>query len=108
MSDLPVHVQFFGDAERMFRLTPELIIELERVSGMGIGSICKQLFAGNFSHLQITETIRLALIGGGEKPETAAALVKTYAAPRPLMEVYPLVVSILETLMFGKAAPHDE
>ena len=102
MPDSPVHVQFFGDSERMFSLTPELIIELERVTATGIGGLCRRMFAGNFAHREITETIRLALIGGGEAPEDAAALVAVYAAPRPLMEVYPLVVSIFETVMFGK------
>lgn len=103
MPEAPAHRQFFGDADRDFRLTPELIIELERKTGAGIGSLCKRLFAGDFRHAEIMETIRLALIGGGESPQTAASLVATYAMPRPIMETYPLAVSILETAMFGAA-----
>lgn len=102
MHEAPAHRHFFGDRDRDFRLTPAEIIELERVTGAGIGGLCKRMFAGDFAHRQITETIRLALIGGGETPEDAAALVTTYAASRPIMEVYPLAVSILETLMFGR------
>jgi hypothetical protein len=87
--------------ERNLEISPALVIELERVCGCGIGSLCKRLFAGEFKHADVVETIRLALIGGGESPETAAALVATYAASRPLSETYPLAVAILEALWFG-------
>ena len=95
------HRAFFGDGERDFRITPELIIELERKSGAGIGGLCRRLFAGDFKHSDVTETIRLALIGGGTSPKDADALVAAYAVKRPLSEIYPLAVSILETLWFG-------
>lgn len=104
MSDSPVHVQFFGDGEHMFSLPPALIIELERLTSSGIGGITRRLFAGEFHHAALLDTVRLALIGGGESPEDAAALVAAYAANRPVMEIYPLVVAILETVMFGKAS----
>ena len=65
------HTGFFGDGERNFLLTPELIVELERKTGAGIGSLCRRLFAGEFKHAEITETIRLALIGGGTSPKEA-------------------------------------
>lgn len=103
MSDAPVHRQFFGDAEYGFALTPDLIVELERKTASGIGGLCRRLFAGDFRHAEILETIRLALIGGGADPETAAALVATYGAKRPLNETFPLAVSILETAWFGAA-----
>ncbi len=96
---------FFGDAERTFRITPDLIAELERKTGAGIGHLCRRLFAGDFNHADIVETIRLALIGGGETPQRAATLTATYAAARPLSEIYPLAVSILELLWFGEAKP---
>lgn len=104
MSDAPAFRTFFGDAQRDFRLTPDLITELERRSGRGVGGLCRDLFASNFRHAEILETIRLALIGGGESPEDADALVKTYAAPAPVMTVYPLAVAILEMTMFGQPA----
>jgi hypothetical protein len=97
------HRTFFGDAQRDFRITPELIIELERKTGAGIGGLCRRLFAGEFKQADVTETIRLALIGGGASPKDADALVAAYALSRPFAEVYPLAVAILETLWFGKA-----
>lgn len=97
------HHAFFGDADYAFRITPELIVELERKCGAGIGGLCRRLFAGEFKHGDVLETIRLALIGGGTSPKDADALVAAYAVNRPLSEIYPVAVSILETLWFGNA-----
>lgn len=98
----PTFKTFFGDAERAFTLTPVLIEELERKAGAGIGAIAKRLFAGQFAHKDMLETIRLALIGGGETPEVAASLVMVYAAERPINEVLPVAVAVLETAFFGR------
>jgi hypothetical protein len=97
------HRAFFGDGERDFRITPELILELERKTNAGIGSLCRRLFAGDFAHADLCEVIRIALVGGGADPKDAASLVTAYAISRPLSEIYPLAVSILETLWFGAA-----
>jgi hypothetical protein len=102
MADAAAHRQFFGDAERTFRLTPELIAELERKTATGIGALSRRLFAGDFKHAELLEIIRLALIGGGTKPEEAAALIAAYAVPRPLMDAYALAVAVVEVLMFGR------
>lgn len=102
MPEAPSFRAFFGDQDRTFRLTPDMIVELERKTGRGIGGMCRDLFAGDFRHAEVLETIRLALIGGGETPQVAASLVATYAAPRPVMEPYALAVSILETTMLGR------
>lgn len=101
MREAPSFKTFFGDQDRVFRLTPELIQELERKTGRGIGGMCRDLFAGDFHLATVTETIRLALIGGGTEPQVAASLIATYAAPRPVMEPYALAVAILETTMLG-------
>jgi hypothetical protein len=96
-----MHVAFFGDGEHRFALTPDSIRELERLTGVGIGSLCRKVFKGDFAHVEIVETIRLSLIGAGTLPEEAAALVAAYAAPRPLNETYPVALGILEALWFG-------
>jgi hypothetical protein len=104
MTKPPTLKAFFGDGERTFALTPVLIEELERKCNAGIGMIAKRLFAGQFSHADMLQTIRLALIGGGEKPQVADSLVQVYAANRPINEALPLAVAILETAFFGKAS----
>ena len=93
--------QFFGDGQYAFKLTTPMILELERTTGTGIGGLCKRLFNSDFKLLEITEVIRLGLIGAGEKPETAKALVNAYLSNQPLGTAYPLAVTILEALMFG-------
>jgi hypothetical protein len=108
MSNDMTHRAFFGDADRDFKLTPLMIVELERKTGAGIGGLCRRLFDREFSYSDITEIIRLALIGGGTAPKEADALVKAYVAERPLGETFPLAVSILETLWFGKPADKTE
>jgi hypothetical protein len=92
---------FFGDAEYQFKLTPALVTELEGKCGAGIGAICNRVFAKHFAQSDITETIRLALIGGGTAPKRAAELVALYAADRPLSDSYPIAAKTLERLWFG-------
>ncbi|MBS0535384.1 MAG: gene transfer agent family protein [Proteobacteria bacterium] len=102
-----VHTAFFGDARRAFTLTPALLIELERKAGVGIGALCQRIFRGEFAAAEVAETIRLALIGGGEPPESASALVETYVIERPLHEGYSLAVAILETVFFGQSKDQE-
>lgn len=98
--------QFFGDAEHDFALTGPMIRELENVTGAGIGGLCLRLVRRHeFTLAEITETIRLALIGGGTSPKRAAELVAAYAAPAcPLVESHLLAVAILTDLYAGPAA----
>lgn len=94
---------FFGDGIHHFRLTPELIVELERLTGHGIGGVFRRLIANDYRHRDLIEVVRLALIGGGTPPQEAGALVDAYAAAAPIMPTYNLAVSILEALLFGVA-----
>jgi hypothetical protein len=102
-----LHRQFFGDADRDFALTFPLITELERTTGTGIGSLCRKLARNEFAFGEITETVRLALIGGGAAPIDASALTQTYVANRPLFEGLDLALTILNTLYFGPPAPAE-
>lgn len=93
--------KFFGDAERVMKLTPALVLELERKTGTGIGGMSRRFFGGEFRFSELCEVIRLGLIGGGTEPEEAAALVATYSATMPAMDLYAVALPIIETLMFG-------
>lgn len=108
MSEAPSFRMFFADGTRTFRLTPDLIRELEITTGRGIAGLCRSVFRGDFRHVEIVEPIRLALIGGGESPERAAQLTHTYAANRPIEEVLPLAIAVLETVFFGAPKPTDD
>jgi hypothetical protein len=108
VSGTPSHHQFFGDQERAFALRPELIAELERKTGSGIGGLTRRLCAGDFRHAELLETIRLGLIGGGADPEEAAALVRAYAEQKPVMDLYALALPIIEITMFGASPTPDD
>ncbi|MDX6806424.1 gene transfer agent family protein [Terrihabitans rhizophilus] len=103
MADTSVS-RFFGDAQRTLCLTPPMILELEKQTGAGIGSLFRRMLAGEFHHGDMVQTIRLALIGGGATPKDAASLTATYATERPIGEVYPLAVEILDALYSGTPA----
>ena len=95
------HTAFFGDAEYPFRLTAKMTLELERLTGIGIGALCTRVFNRQFSHSDISEIMRLSLTGAGMSPERAASLIATYAIDRPLIETYPIAVAVLELAWFG-------
>src|SRR5690606_28090241 len=96
-----IHTAFFGDGEKNFTLTPEVITELERKTGHGIGALYARFMASQFHFADITEIIRLGLIGGGMSPANAQTLIDAYAKPRPIMETYPLAFDILEARWSG-------
>ncbi|MEH2517543.1 hypothetical protein V1279_003116 [Bradyrhizobium sp. AZCC 1610] len=96
---------YFGDGEYPFALRSAQIIELEGKCGAGIGTIAARTFAKHFSQIEITETIRLAAIGGGMPPKRAAEMIAAYVADQPLIASWPLASKILEHAWFG--APHQ-
>ncbi|KQS64526.1 hypothetical protein ASG39_11260 [Rhizobium sp. Leaf371] len=99
-----MHKQFFGDAEHAFRLDPGMTLELERIVGSGIGAISRRFFAGDFSFSELTETLRLGLVGGGMDPKEAAALVITYADRMAVTDLYAKALPVIEKLMFADPA----
>jgi hypothetical protein len=96
---------YFGDGEYLFALRLAQIIELEAKCGAGIGTIAARVFAKHMHQADITETIRLAAIGGGMNPKRAAEMIAAYIADQPLIASWPLANRILEHAWFG--APHQ-
>lgn len=92
---------FFGDGEKAFALPFPLLKELESKTGTSIGVLIQHLRHMQFSATELSETIRLALIGGGTDPKTAADLVAVYVEKRPLAETLPIAFGIVETVWFG-------
>jgi hypothetical protein len=99
---------FFGDGERAFELPLPQLKELERLLGAGFGAIFNRVFQRNFGIRDVLETIRLGLIGGGASPQEAAELVVAYGNDRPLAEIYPIALAILEAVWFGDASLKEE
>ena len=98
------HNSFFGDTEYNFALTDEMITELERITGTGIGALYLRTVAGQFNNSDLVEIIRLGLIGGGTTPQAATQLTQTYAHNRPIAETFPLALDILDARWSGTAS----
>ena len=96
------HNAYFGDGDRAFALTTDMILELERKTGVGIGTVYSKLASAQFHYSDLMEVIRLGLIGGGTSPAEAQILVDTYAKPRPIDETFPLALDILDARWSGK------
>ncbi|HEV7251660.1 MAG TPA: gene transfer agent family protein [Mesorhizobium sp.] len=92
---------FVGDAEHPLRLTPPMILELERLLGTGIAAIFRRVAKGEFTFSDLEQSIRLGLIGGGMAPEKASQLVATYVATRPIAEILPAALGVLSVAWFG-------
>jgi hypothetical protein len=95
------HTGFFGDAEHTFKLTDDMIAELERLTGVGIGALYQRAVAMQFSAADLTNIIRLGLIGGGMNPQQAKTLTDTYAVNRPMSETFPVALDILDARWNG-------
>ncbi|PVA06119.1 gene transfer agent family protein [Thalassorhabdomicrobium marinisediminis] len=107
MSDI-THTGFFGDTEHTFALTDAMILELERLAGVGIGALYNRAISMQFSNADIVQTIRLGLIGGGMVPEQAKTLTDTYAVDRPMAETFPLALDILDARWSGNPTLEPE
>lgn len=118
----------FGDGDYIFALKLPQILELQRVCGAGIFTIYGRVVEGWYTRadgfefglpheanahvLDVYETIRLGLIGGGAGlvngetvavgPNRARELVETYAHPPvPLKEAWNVAVKVLVATIEG-------
>lgn len=105
MSDRQPVELFFGDDTYPFHLTPDLVLELERKVGTGIGAIYRRFIRQEFGFGDLTETLRLGLIGGGMGPADAATLVNAYAPRLTVTELFLSALPVLDALITGPVQP---
>lgn len=130
----------FADGQYLFALPLPQIAELQRKTDVGIGGLFGRITKGCFVHpgtgevhidaklgefyaLDIIETVRHGLIGGGKgtvngeevkvTPQLANKLVDTYVLSQPLKPSWEIAVSILGAVIVGydppkKASPAEE
>jgi len=97
---------FFGDRERTFRVAGSHIAELEAQTGVGIGTLMQRVASRNVWFRDVSEIIRIGLIGGGAEPAEAARLVETYVTPMPIEPSLYVAMGIIGALWQG--APQTE
>ncbi|MDX0605416.1 gene transfer agent family protein [Sinorhizobium medicae] len=98
------HKAFFGDGEKTFAFpTRELVEELERKTGHGVGALFRRFRTSDYSLSDVLQVIRIGLIGGGTAPAEADQLVSVYGVGRPLAEVFAVADGVITALFFGSA-----
>lgn len=103
------HRAFFGDGEKLFAFpTHELIEELERKTGHGVGALFRRFKSQDFAFSDIVHVLRLGLIGGGTAPRDADFLVALYGIGRPLAESFAVADGVISALFFGNAEPEPD
>lgn len=73
----------FGDGTHRFRLAMGELEELQEKTGVGPFVLLGRLIAGEWHVQDVTQTLRLGLIGGAMKPPDALNLVRRYVEQRP-------------------------
>lgn len=132
MSSNTIELQF-GDGVYLFALPLAQISELQRKTGVGIGGLFARVMKGTvligeelhvdplngqFYALDIVETIRHGLIGGGKgvvngeevvvKPDLANKLVEAYVMGQPFRDGWMKAVSILGACIVGYEPPKKD
>jgi hypothetical protein len=124
----------FADGEYTFALPLPRIDELQHKTHIGIGGLYQRLLKGavigetgqaaiiphlgEFYALDIVETVRQGLIGGGKgvvngaevrvTPELANRLIENYVLTQPLASSWPKAVMILAACIVGYDPPKKD
>ncbi len=91
----------FADGTYSFCLRYGELAELQEKTGRGPENILQRLMAGEWTALEVRETIRIGLIGGGTKPEDALRLVRRYVDELEWMTAKNLARVILGACLLG-------
>src|SRR5262245_21292872 len=91
----------WGDGERTFRLRIGELRELEAKRESGSFEIYQRLAGGTWRVDDITETLRLGLIGGGVAPMLALGLVAKYVQPTSFLVNVVIARTVLMHALFG-------
>lgn len=96
----------WGDGDYAFRLAWGQLSELQEKCDAGPFVILERLTEGRWKVQDISNVIRLGLIGGGMKPVEALKLVRSYVEDRPPMENLMFAQAILAAGVMG--APDED
>lgn len=95
-------IRYWAGRERTFRLSLGEIMDLEEaLSKQAIGVTFQKLASGQFSVMDVHETVRIGLIGGGESVIEAKRLMGSHFEGQPLTESAGIALDILIGVMTG-------
>lgn len=91
----------WADGDYVFRLGWGEIAELQEKTDAGPYVVLNRLHLHQWRIEDISNVIRLGLIGGGMEPVKALKLVRSYVEARPPLESHPYAVAILSAGLIG-------
>jgi len=95
------HTVLWGDGEHIFRLRLGELRELEAKRESGSLEIWMRLGRGTWRVDDVTETLRLGLIGGGVPTHLALGLVAKYVKPTTFLANVTTARDVLGAALFG-------
>lgn len=99
----------FADADYLFKLPVKRIAELEEKCGAPVGTIWKRVcLTADYKVVDLLETVRLGLIGGGLDPQEARKLIDRYCDAWPLQIWHQHAIAILGVCVEGYADAESE
>lgn len=96
----------WADGDFRFRLAWGQLVELQERCNSGPYVVLNRLYDGQWRMEDITNVIRLGLIGGGMSPTEALGKVRTYVEDRPPLENVLVAQAILAAGLHG--APEEK
>jgi Phage tail tube protein, GTA-gp10 len=91
----------FAGKRRSFQLCVDQLAELQEITGFGPSWIKARLETGQWHTKEISETIRLGMIGAGETPAEAEKLTERYVRKRPWEENRLIAWAIISACLVG-------
>ncbi len=92
----------FGDGECTFKLTFPIVSDWEKRHSRSLFHTFTQMLRHKIVFVaDVREILHMALVGGGLKPEDATVMVKTWVELRPLDEVQPTALQVMDAFFFG-------
>lgn len=98
----------FGDGDHLFRLRLKQIAELQEKCKAGIGTIYRRVLTGEYYIEDVTETVRLGLVGGGMDATKARTLMERYFDDLPVEMKWMTAQAVLGACVVGYSPPGDE
>jgi hypothetical protein len=102
----------FGDGSYLFKLNVKNIAELQEKCGAGIGEIYGRILSGAYRLEDLTETVRLGLIGGGIEGPAARKLIERYTpgqdTARALEWWHKTAYAVIAACIHGYQPPPEE
>lgn len=105
MRDARLNDIAFADDVYCFRLAWGELVELQEKTGCGPLFLLNRLIGGDWRVEDISNIIRLGLIGGGMEPVPAGKLTRRYVEGRPPLENHQLALLVLQAGIMG--APEE-